>query len=886
MYDEQDDEMSLSDALRNFYQGMTSPKNWKELGEGVSRLRENIPRVSESVTRGALAQIPGTVGDIESLGRTGLNYLNRNNFQQNKNLVDEETTFPTTREILNYVPRISDTHEGAETLEDVGSIIAPGIGKLATEIKATPEIAKSLKGVPVGASIKPVDEIPVGAPKPAKPEKVYAPADELGFYSNVEKASLNLQRKSGSGDAFLNDIMKQPGVNKEELEWMGLPEFLKGRKGITREEVQDFVNSHRIQFEEKVLGGLRNPTKEAVEAQKEFDDLVNTGKTDEATINRMNELAEMLAKPKAEFIEPEYANIARTPNGDNYREILIKLPESSLQKTYDDISMELYGKPWSELGMGEAGYAKKDYVAKVASESTYTGQHFGEDKNILVHLRVDDRVDAENKVGMLLDEIQSDWHQAGRKAGYQKGSTSEIERQQAKVIDLKAQLDELDKSKPNSDFWVLKSSDGKNLPEKYSSFGEAEKAFDELGDSSYRIGKLVDISPEYKAWNEKAAPIRNQYLDENSKLRGMREDAQMMEDLEDGALFPVPNAPFKENYHEIALKRALVEGAKGNYDRIYLPTGDDLVARYKQALTKEVDEVRLKKLPNGKYNFVAGKDGRPVAGERDIPASRVREMLGKAAEDLIKMADNRYVTAPASPEATMKAKDLRVGGEGMRKYYDEIYPSFLKKFAKKYGGNVGKTKIPTAKTMYVITDSNGLLMSSEDFTTKSLATNRLKRLINDGILPEDSIVTPIKQGEDANVFYYEFSPEARQKIIGGVPMKKGGKVRFSNNPDVQTYEAHFSAGGTAVKSAIAKMREMLDKGAIKRELSGEAKQMDVYKQTGKMPETKPVTSEEIEQEYLRRQKPDEPEQLSLPLRKGGKVRFTNNMDVMRLTTKR
>lgn len=861
MYDEQDDEMSLSDALRNFYQGMTSPKNWKELGEGVSRLRENIPRVSESVTRGALAQIPGTVGDIESLGRTGLNYLNRKNFQQNRNLVDEETTFPTTREILNYVPRISDTHEGAETLEDVGSIIAPGIGKLATEIKATPEIAKSLKGVPVGASIKPVDEIPVGAPKPAKPETVYAPADDLGFYSNVEKASLNLQRKSGSGDAFLNDIMKQSGVNKEELEWMGLPEFLKGKKGVTREEVQDFVNSHRIQFEEKVLGGLRNPTKDAVQAQKEFDELVDSGATDEATINRMNELAEMITKPRGEVIQPEYADVARTPNGDNYREILIKLPESSLQKNYDDIAMELYGKPWSELGMGEAGYAKKDYVAKVASESTYTGQHFGEDKNILVHLRVDDRVDAENKVGMLLDEIQSDWHQAGRKAGYQKGSTSEIERQQAKVIDLKAQLDELDKSKPNSDFWVLKNSEGKNLPEKYSSFGEAEKAFDELGDSSYRIGKLIDISPEYKAWNEKAAPIRNQYLDENSKLRGMREDAQMMEDLEDGALFPVPNAPFKENYHEIALKRALVEGAKGNYDRIYLPTGDDLVARYKQALTKEVDEVRLKKLPNGKYNFVAGKDGRPVTGERDIPASRVREMLGKAAEDLIKKAD-----ASIGEDVAIQAKDLRVGGEGMRKYYDEIYPSFLKKFAKKYGGNVGKTEIPIefpkkAKVLDILSDSN---ISMEQFNAMT-HDEQIKLL--------DKLTEPKKR----KVFYYEFSPEARQKILGGLPMKKGGRVHISKNPDFMAY----SIGGSIAKNALEKAKELLSKKAIKQELSGDTAQMSEYLRTGKMPDVKPVAQEEIDAEYLKRQK-----EVSPPMRKGGKVHISKNLDAIHLAVKR
>ena len=41
--------------------------------------------------------------------------------------------------------------------------------------------------------------------------------------------------------------------------------------------------------------------------------------------------------------------------------------------------------------------------------------------------------------------------------------------------------------------------------------------------------------------------------------------------------------------------------------------------------------------------------------------------------------------------------DLQVGGEGMKKYYDEIYPKFLDKYGKKWGARVGETKIATER---------------------------------------------------------------------------------------------------------------------------------------------------------------------------------------------
>lgn len=94
------------------------------------------------------------------------------------------------------------------------------------------------------------DIVPPG-PKP-KPERIEARANEMGFYSPIEEAGLNLKRKSGSGQAFLNELKSNPNVKGTDLDWMGLTDFLSDKKNITREEVQQYINRNKIEFTEEV----------------------------------------------------------------------------------------------------------------------------------------------------------------------------------------------------------------------------------------------------------------------------------------------------------------------------------------------------------------------------------------------------------------------------------------------------------------------------------------------------------------------------------------------------------------------------------------------------------------------------------------------------------
>lgn len=136
------EEPSLKQSLYDILNGFQNEKNWRETSEGLQRVRQALPGVTESIARGAIASVPGSIGDISDFARTVAPETMESTFGRR--------IAPTTREILDYVPRITDTHEGATTLEDVGAAISPGVGGVAKDV------ALFGKGLPVGLSIKDV----------------------------------------------------------------------------------------------------------------------------------------------------------------------------------------------------------------------------------------------------------------------------------------------------------------------------------------------------------------------------------------------------------------------------------------------------------------------------------------------------------------------------------------------------------------------------------------------------------------------------------------------------------------------------------------------------------------------------------------------------------
>ena len=76
------------------------------------------------------------------------------------------------------------------------------------------------------------------------------PVSPIGFFSAVEDAANNLKQEKGSGQQMRSMIAKSPGVKAEEMEWIGLDEFLAGKKSVSRAEIQEFVAANKVEVEE------------------------------------------------------------------------------------------------------------------------------------------------------------------------------------------------------------------------------------------------------------------------------------------------------------------------------------------------------------------------------------------------------------------------------------------------------------------------------------------------------------------------------------------------------------------------------------------------------------------------------------------------------------
>lgn len=155
----------------------------------------------------------------------------------------------------------------------------------------------------------------------------------------------------------------------------------------------------------------------------------------------------------------------------------------------------------------------------------------------------------------------------------------------------------------------------------------------------------------------------------------------------------VPDAPFKSTWHELAMKRMLRYAAENGYDRVAWTTGEQQAARYD--LSKQVKEVYWQpnegiltaKLPDGGYQQIA----------KDVDPAKLPDYIGKeaAAKIVQPTAKDRSLSGDQDVHV-LRGDDLKVGGQGMKGFYDKILPDFMNKYGKKWGAKVGETQIPGA----------------------------------------------------------------------------------------------------------------------------------------------------------------------------------------------
>lgn len=603
--------------------------------------------------KGAVQGFVGLPGDLESIGRMALNYLGYN--------VDENTALPTSEEIGKRLESVlgpvipPNQTTGVPTEERVraaeggelgGELAAPGGQlKLASKVAkpvigATKEIIKAGKDLPVGMSIKGVDES----------------LDPLGFYSAASKAVDNIAQEKGTGAQFLAQIEKTPGVKKEELLWTGLDDFLKGKKSVTKAEVQEYLNANRVEVKEVKLEEYPEGRVYSADGNAEDGYWVYDPDGSREVAGPFNDIFEAESQAERMTVKemdagPKFAKYT-LPGGENYREVLLTLPSKEAPMPTGSIVKD--GKdpeyPWAIMVDGKevnrvdslefAEDTLQDEIRRVAGKSNQKSEfrsgHFDQ-PNILAHMRLNDRVDADGKKVLFVEEVQSDWHQAGRKQGYEPENALK-QKQELKAI--------------QTERFKL----------------QEEKM------------KLEELADPYVAQGQDAPA---EIVDKWSAVSNRINDLQSAEDrLGRSAKKGVPDAPFKTSWHELALKRAIQLASEGGYDRIAFTTGKTQAERYD--LSKQVE--RITAIKDGNDFKIMGIDTK--GNSFDLGKKSVDELPEIVGKDL---ADK--IAKQETPNAAYAGKDLVVGGEGMKGFYDTILPKYLDKYGKKWDAKTGMTKI-------------------------------------------------------------------------------------------------------------------------------------------------------------------------------------------------
>lgn len=606
------------------------------------------------------------------------------------------------------------------------------------------------------------------------------------FYHKIQK-TLDEKMPSSASPDQVRGIIKD--LKPEEIQYSGINDFLKGKKAVSKAELLDFLRGNQLEIKE-VTKGNTAALREAIDEMEAKSEEYETGAREErarlegalkaadysssdsknlissvytADAEQLDNLSKLAKSMFPKVDASAYIDFARKakeirrdiskansavgdnatkfskytlPGGENYREVLLTLPKKTGEannawRSYIEKLKAKYGEDFYNSGkLKTAEKAKLEDLHRNAGNggidptANYTSSHFDE-PNIIAHMRLNDRVDSEGKKVLFIEEVQSDWHQEGRKKGYTGG-------------DLPA---------------------GFTIKE------------DPTSSKSHRF----------------------QVIDSENRIAGIghtKEEA--IKSLEQVGLKKVPDAPFKKTWQELALKRIVREAAEKGYDKVAWTTGEQQAERYD--LSKQIKEIRYHKYPKGLQDSepsylvqVFDRTNEKVSANT-YKESQLETVVGKELAQKIANGEgnrSKNIDKGVSSKA-LSGLDLKIGGEGMKGFYDKILVDAANKLVKKYGGKVEDTSLSTYsdyKDNYEIRGSGKSLriVDTRDntvvdyFKTKKSAEEKLAAIQSGG-------------AADSKVHSLELTPSLKEAALNeGFSLFQGGKedprgqIRFGND---------------------------------------------------------------------------------------------------------
>ncbi len=247
----------------------------------------------------------------------------------------------------------------------------------------------------------------------------------------------------------------------------------------------------------------------------------------------------------------------------------------------------------------------------------YRSSHW-EDKGVLSHYR---SKQLPNK-NYLIEEIQSDLHQEGRKKGYRRNiNEQDIARlTKNKIQDYENQLHQ-----------------------------------------KYGIDPQSGGSKLWYAMNEEEHGIMNSLKNEYGRSNAIYRDE----------MAKPPESPYKKTWPLMTFKSALSDAVQGGNDYISWVPGSEQAKRF--SLSNTISEISY----SGTNLKAFDHKGNEVISRTGVRPEELPEYIGKDVSEKLMSQE------PKGTLRTISGLDLEVGGEGMKGFYDDILPKEVGKYVKK-----------------------------------------------------------------------------------------------------------------------------------------------------------------------------------------------------------
>ena len=594
--------------------------------------------------------------------------------------------------------------------------------------------------------------------------------------------------------------MTTKGVKPDEIEWSGVNDFLDLQKGkVTKQAILDYLKEGGVKVEETVLGE-REPWRQRM-------DLLESRGRSNLSVSEQEELSRLQNRfdkegpsKKPESTETKY-NQYTLPGGENYREVLLTLPPSTISPA-ERAELDRINAINRRLTEEEAD-RRSQIEQKITDlrKDKYRSSHWDQ-PNVLAHVRMNDRTDADGNKVLFVEELQSDWGQEGKKNGFKDDRVS--------MPDLVKKYDELNNKRRTLDEIIAYGDDAEERTQKAIAQRSAVQAeMESLSDRMAAKRSGVPAAPfvstrqfaVYKDGKEAEFERTDKKTGEKTKYKqrfNTQEAADAAAAKVEGEVRDLGQQDNTEGWLNLALKRVMVMAAEGGYDKVAFTTGEQNAERF--SLDKTLREIAYESAGDGKYEITAtGLQGQEVISEDEVGLDRIEELVGKEIAEKIARDEGERDAGGYREWRYLRGDNLKVKAKGMRAFYDTIVPTALKKLLPKVGGGqmgvveFGQRKSEFAVKVRLADGSHKIVKFKDEKSARAFINDQRDAGETARIVKSDTIQKESQQPG------FDVTPSMKEKVeTTGLPRfsLRGTVAVDENGNPKKLYHATFSTFDT------------------------------------------------------------------------------------------